>query len=176
MEQLARDCKITSLYEGTNGIQAMDLLGRKLGLQKGMIFKFFIEQIQKTISQAKETKEVEALAIEAEAAVNRLGEIARHLGQTAASARFATAFAHAHPFLEVMGDTIMAWMLLWRAQLAASALNKGTSKKDTAFYEGQMKSAEFFMYSVLPVTLGKMNAIFKANGAAVDISDAAFGG
>jgi len=75
-----------------------------------------------------------------------------------------------------MGDTIMAWMLLWRAQLAASALNKGASKRDTAFYEGQMKSAEFFMYSVLPVTLGKMNAIFRENGAAVDISDAAFGG
>ncbi len=60
VEQLARDCKITSLYEGTNGIQAMDLLGRKLGLQKGAIFKFFIEQIQKTISLAKETKGIEA--------------------------------------------------------------------------------------------------------------------
>jgi methylphosphotriester-DNA--protein-cysteine methyltransferase len=154
----------------------MDLLGRKLGLQKGMIFKFFMAQIRKTILQAKETKGVEALAVEAEAAVNRLEEIARHLGQAAASARFAAAFAHAHPFLEVTGDTIMAWMLLWRAQVAASALNKGASKKDAAFYEGQMKSAEFFMYSVLPVTLGKMNAIFRTNGAAVDISDEAFGG
>jgi alkylation response protein AidB-like acyl-CoA dehydrogenase len=176
VEQLARDCKITSLYEGTNGIQAMDLLGRKLGLQKGTIFKFLIQQIQDTISLAKETQGVEALAIETEAAVNRLGEIARHLGQTATSARFAAAFAHAHPFLEVTGDVIMAWMLLWRAQLAASALNKSAAKKDIAFYEGQMKSAEFFMYSVLPVTLGKMNAIFRADGAAVDISDAAFGG
>ncbi|MBI5590943.1 MAG: acyl-CoA dehydrogenase [Deltaproteobacteria bacterium] len=176
VEQLARDCKIASLYEGTNGIQAMDLLGRKLGLQKGMIFKFFIQQIQKTISSAKETKGVEELATETEAAVNRLAEIARHLGQTAASSRFAAAFAHAHPFLEVMGDTIMAWMLLWRAQLAASALNKGASKKDAAFYEGQMKSAEFFINSVLPITLGKMNAIFRTNGAAVDIPDAAFGG
>ncbi len=116
------------------------------------------------------------LAIETAAAVNRLGEIARHLGQTAASSRLAAAFAHAHPFLDVMGDVIMAWMLLWRAQLAASALNNGTSKKDAAFYEGQLKSAEFFINSVLPVTLGKMNAIFRTNGAAVEISDAAFGG
>jgi alkylation response protein AidB-like acyl-CoA dehydrogenase len=176
VEQLARDCKITSLYEGTNGIQAMDLLGRKLGLQKGAIFKFFIEQIQDTISLAKETKGIEPLAIETAAAVIRLGEIARHLGQTAASSRLAAAFAHAHPFLDVMGDVIMAWMLLWRAQLAASALNNGTSKKDAAFYEGQLKSAEFFINSVLPVTLGKMNAIFRTNGAAVEISDAAFGG
>ena len=176
VEQLARDCKITSLYEGTNGIQAMDLLGRKLGMKKGRIFMFLLQQIQSTISSAKTTQGVEALAIETEAAVNRLGEIAGQLGQTAASSRFAAAFAHAHPFLEVTGDTIMAWMLLWRAQIAASLLNKGASKKDAAFYEGQIKSAEFFIFSVLPATLGKMNAISRANGAAVEISDAAFGG
>jgi len=53
---------------------------------------------------------------------------------------------------------------------------KGAKKKDVAFYEGQLKSAEFFYHSILPVTLGKMETILATNGAAVDISEDSFGG
>jgi hypothetical protein len=65
---------------------------------------------------------------------------------------------------------------LWRATVAAAALQKGAKKKDTAYYEGQIKSAEFFIHTILPVTNGKMKAILETNGAAVDIAEAAFGG
>jgi hypothetical protein len=75
-----------------------------------------------------------------------------------------------------MGDVILAWMLLWRAAAAAQALGSGAKAKDSAFYEGQIKSAEFFIYAILPGTLGRMNAVLKGNGAAVEISEAAFGG
>ena len=53
-EQLLRDCKITSIYEGTNGIQAMDLLGRKLGMNKGRPFMNLLGEMNKTIAAAKE--------------------------------------------------------------------------------------------------------------------------
>ncbi|MGD8445867.1 MAG: acyl-CoA dehydrogenase C-terminal domain-containing protein, partial [Desulfobacterales bacterium] len=49
-------------------------------------------------------------------------------------------------------------------------------KKDVEFYEGQLKSAEFFILTILPTTLGKMDSIVKCNGSAVEISEAAFGG
>ena len=75
-----------------------------------------------------------------------------------------------------MGDTVMAWMLLWRAGIAAKALENGARKKDVAFYEGQIKSAEFFINTEIPITLGRMNSIDAASSAAVDISEAAFGG
>jgi hypothetical protein len=78
--------------------------------------------------------------------------------------------------MEVTGDVVMSWMLLWRATIAARELEKGARKKDAAFYEGQLKSAEFFFYSVLPITLGKMRAILTTNSAAVKISDDSFGG
>jgi hypothetical protein len=67
-------------------------------------------------------------------------------------------------------------MLLWRATLASAALEKGARKKDEAFYQGQLKSAEFFIHTVLPVTLGKMNAILDTSAAAVEIEEASFGG
>jgi alkylation response protein AidB-like acyl-CoA dehydrogenase len=176
VEQLVRDCKITSIYEGTDGIQAMDLLGRKLGMAKGQVFINFLGEIQKTVALAKETGGLEEITTEVEKAADRLGEVAMHLGTVAMSAQFKVAFAAAFPFLEVMGDVIMAWMLLWRAVLAKQKLDAGARKKDVDFYEGQLKTADFFIQTILPASLGKMNGIVKSNSSAIEISEAAFGG
>jgi hypothetical protein len=145
-------------------------------MAKGKVFMNFMGEIQKAISQAKNAEGLDEMTVEFEKAVNRLGEVALHIGKSALSAKFKVAFAHAFPFLEVMGDVVMAWMLLWRAALARQKLNNGAKKKDVDFYEGQVKTAEFFILTLLPITIGKMNAIVKGNGAAVEISEAAFGG
>lgn len=176
VEQLARDCKIASIYEGTDGIQAMDLLGRKIGMKKGKVFMDFLEKIQKTVFRAKTIEEIVPLAEKVEKAMNRLGETAMHLGQKAMSPELKTAFAHAFPFLEVTGDVIMAWMLLWRSSVAAQKIEKGAKKKDVPFYEGQIKSAAFYINTVLPVTFGRMDSIILGDPAAVEISEASFGG
>ncbi|MGD8715458.1 MAG: acyl-CoA dehydrogenase C-terminal domain-containing protein, partial [Desulfobacterales bacterium] len=153
-----------------------DLLGRKLGMLKGQVFINLLAEIQKTTAMARETGQLGELANEVEIAVNRLGEVAMQLGKTAMSPQFNLAFAFAFPFLEVMGDVIMAWMLLWRSALAQQKLAKGAKKKDIDFYEGQIKTAEFFIHCVLPTTLGKMNSILKSNRSPMEISEAAFGG
>ena len=176
MEQLLRDCRITMIYEGTNGIQAMDLLGRKLGLNQGKPFMDLLTQMQKTIMVAKDESGLENLVVKFEEVVNKLGEVALHMGTTAFSEKILYAFAFAYPFMDVTGDVVMSWMLLWRATIAAQQLQNGAKKKDVAFYEGQLKSAEFFYHSILPVTLGKMETILATNGAAVDISEDSFGG
>jgi len=173
VEQLLRDCRITMIYEGTNGIQAMDLLGRKLGMKKGKLFMDLLGEMQKTIAEAKEAG-LEDFAAKIEAAINKLGEVAMHMGKIAMSEKVLSAFAFAHPFMEVVGDVVTAWMLLWRASVAAPKIEK--SKKDADFYKGQVKSAEFFLASVLPITLGKMEAILATNGAAIDIEESSFGG
>ncbi len=176
VEQLMRDTKIASLYEGTNGIQAMDLLGRKLGMNNGAVFMNMLNQMNEIIKRAKETEGLQAMADEFQATVHRLGEVAMIMGKRAMSADFKTAFAHATPFLNAMGDVVMAWMLLWRAQVAATKLAKGAAQKDVAFYKGQIKSADFFIGTVLPVALGSMNAIAKGNKAAIEIDEESFGG
>jgi len=176
MEQLLRDSRITMIYEGTNGIQAMDLLGRKLGLNQGKPIMDLLGAIQKTIAEAKENQMTAGLADKLESAVNRLGEVALHMGQTAMSPKVLNAFAFAHPFMEACGDVLIGWMLLWRAVISARALEQKPKKKDIAFYNGQLKSAEFFVSTILPVTHGKMKAILAINGAAVEIEEAGFGG
>jgi hypothetical protein len=154
----------------------MDLLGRKLGMNKGQVFINFLGEIQKTVAMARETVGLAEITAEVEKAANRLGEVAMHLGTTAMSEKFKVAFAAAFPFLEVMGDVIMAWMLLWRAAVAKQKLDAGAKKKDVDFYEGQLKTAEFFIQTILPATMGRMDGIAKSNGSAVEISEAAFGG
>jgi hypothetical protein len=176
MEQLVRDCRITMIYEGTNGIQAMDLLGRKLGLNKGRPIMDLLGEIQKTLAAAKAIESLQGLTNRVEEAVNRLGEVALSMGQKAMSPEVLKAFAFAHPFMDVCGDVILAWMHLWRATVAGQALEKGPKKKDVLFYQGQQKTAEFFITNILPSTLGKMNAILDTNGAAVEMDEASFGG
>ncbi len=175
-EQLLRDCKITHIYEGTNGIQAMDLLGRKLGLNQGQAFRDLLDEMTKTAADAKGVPGVEGLAAALETVIARLEAVALHMVKTARSEKVLNAYAAAYPFMEVTGDTVMAWMLLWRAAIAARKLAEGAKKKDAAFYEGQIMSARFFINSLLPVTLGKMSAILANDGAVVDISEDAFGG
>jgi hypothetical protein len=176
VEQYARDCKITSIYEGTSGIQAMDLLARKIGTKKGLVFLNFLGEIQHTASKAKAVDELKDLGVRVENTANRLGEVAIHIGQMAMSKDFKVAFAHALPFLYAMGDTIMAWMLLWRAVVASEKLAGKPKKKDVAFYEGQIKTADFFIRTELPVTSGRIDAIQGGCAAAIEISDEGFGG
>jgi hypothetical protein len=83
----------------------------------------------------------------------------------------------------------MAWMHLWRASVAATCLEKlaaGASpgdlaqlagkNKEVAFYDGQLKTAEYFIQAVLPVTMGKMESIIAANNSLVNINSKSFGG
>ncbi len=172
-EQLLRDCKIASIYEGTNGIQAMDLLGRKLGLNKGKPCMDLLGEMNRTIAAAREVKDLEEMAAKVELAVNSLGELAMHMGMTAMSEKMMDAFASAHPFLDVVGDVCMAWLELWRATVAAPKIEKA-KKKDVAFYQGQVKTAEYFITYVLSSTMGKMEALKTNIPSIMEMPDDAF--
>lgn len=171
--QLLRDCRITMIYEGTNGVQAMDLLGRKLGLKKGKPIMDLFGEMLKTVANAKKIPSLEAEAVKVEELFNKLVEVALHMGQAAMSEKVLSAFANAHPFLDATGDVMMAWMLLWRATVAATKLEKA-KKKDIPFYEGLLKSLTFFVDAKLPITIGRMNSLLNTSSAAVDIDAASF--
>jgi hypothetical protein len=87
-----------------------------------------------------------------------------------------------------MGDVCMAWMHLWRASAALPRLEKVakssdvdviretvSKNKDAAFYDGQLKTAEYFIRAVLPITMGRLNAIAGTCAAAVEIHENSFG-
>jgi len=188
VEQLMRDSRIFMIYEGTNGIQAMDLLGRKLAMKKGKLFRDFIDEIRQTITRAKEVQGIEAITEKVEEAVEKLEATAKVLTDRARSGEVLNAFSFAHPFLEVTGDLTMAWMLLWRASVAAPKLAKkagsldpqaveakAAKNKDVAYYAGQLGSARFFINTMLPSALGKMDAIVQGDNTVGEMPEASFG-
>ncbi|MCP4143523.1 MAG: acyl-CoA dehydrogenase [Chloroflexi bacterium] len=175
VEQYLRDCKITSIVEGCSGIQALDLLGRKMPMKNGKVFMALMEKIRETIALAEKIETTKDMAKRLEKAVNRMGEAAATLGAMAMEGKINNALAHSLPFLSAGGDTIMAWMLLWRACVAAPKIEKA-KKKDLSFYVGQVKTAEFFINTVLYETIARYDSIKAGVGAAIEMPDDGFGG
>jgi alkylation response protein AidB-like acyl-CoA dehydrogenase len=176
VEQLARDVRITTIYEGTNGIQAMDLVFRKLAADRGRLFQDLCGEIRALADEAAGVPSLSGLAGGLGEALEGLRETAARLGKAADQGKILDAHAFACPFLEVAGDVVMGWMLLWRALIATRALEGGCGARDTDFYQGQVMSARFFLRSFLPVTLGRMASIRDLCGAPTEISDRSLGG
>lgn len=176
VEQLLRDVRITSIYEGSNGIQAMDLLGRKLTMKNGQLLTDLISEIEITLNKAKDIPQTKGLAEKTAAVMAQWHKSALHLLEVSKGKDILNAYAHACPFMDATGDLVMAWMLLWRAVVAVQKLESNAKKKDIAFYKGQLKSAENFIGTILPITSGKITAILETCSAAVEITEEGFGG
>ncbi len=175
VEQMVRDSKIASIYEGTNGIQAMDFLGRKLPGQKGAILQSLITEMKKGVALAAGIESLGAVSHQVALAVDKLETVCQKTVSAAGSASFQSAFAAAHPLLDATGDVIMAWMLLWRAAIAEGKLaGARVDKKDMAFYQGKVSTARFFIQTILPASLGKLDAVSCEDNPAVMMDEEAF--
>jgi alkylation response protein AidB-like acyl-CoA dehydrogenase len=174
--QILRDVRVTSIYEGTNGIQAMDLLGRKLLMKEGILLYDLTREMRKTLAMAERHDFLTGLAERFEKAMVRFVDAAVKMTRAAQGEKAPEAYAFAGLLLEVTGDVILAWMLLWRTVVAGDSLENEIRNNDADFYKGQIKSAEFFIHTILPVTHGKMDALMDFCSAAITISDASFGG
>ena len=175
VEQLLRDVRVTTIYEGTNGIQAIDFLGRKAFMKNGAVFNTLVSEMRKTVADAESIECLSPLSQSLDGSLSCLADSSAALKPIIENKDPGRAYAAAGPFLNATGDIITAWMLLWRACLAAGQLEKKKKRADIAFYDGQIASARFFIETVLPVTVGKINSINGMSGIAANMSDAAFG-
>ena len=170
VEQMVRDCKIASIYEGTNGIQAMDFLGRKLAGNKGRMLNALVNEIKATIQAARAHDRLARLATKLEAALILFETTCKNTSSAIFSKHMASAFACANPLLEATGDIVMAWMLLWRATIADQKIET----KEAAFYQGKIKAAQFFITTIIPVTMGKLTAITYEDNPAASMEEHLF--
>jgi hypothetical protein len=165
-EQYMRDVKIASIYEGTNGIQALDLLGRKVGRQGGMMFLQFMEFLGKRIDRNKNDEAVRELY---DAVVNQKGRLERitfGFGQARQSGDIDGPLLSATPYLRMFGNLLMAWQLTDQAAIAHRRLEEictdsGATDDDArkaliaedetaAFYHNKTQTARFFIRQILP--------------------------
>ncbi|GAG04295.1 unnamed protein product, partial [marine sediment metagenome] len=170
VEQYMRDVKITSLYEGTNGIQALDLMGRKLGTKGGMLFMQFMQDLAAFVQGNKGHETLGPLVAELEKAQMKLAEAVMGFPATmkAGGLEAVTPILNATPFLEAMGHVCVSWVLQDMAILAQSKLDalleqKGIDASDkkayrafledndeAKFFYGKVQSAAWFTHNILP--------------------------
>ncbi len=146
MEQYVRDARIAMIYEGTNGVQAMDLVGRKLPRHGGKAAMVLFGLISTDITEAKTGPQAE-LAGHLEKAVGQLQAGAMWLMQNGMKDPN-DAGAAAYPFMTMMGIVAIGWMWLKMARAAQAQLDAGEG--DRAFLEAKLITARFYAERILP--------------------------
>lgn len=175
VEQYCRDSKIFSIYEGTNHIQALDLVGRKLGQKGGANVQAFAKDVGAFVAANKDHPVFKEQIATLATAMEALTACAmRFLGWFTGGKMELVPLA-ANRFLEMMSETTVAWLLLEQgviAEKAAAALP--ADHPDKAFYAGKKYAALYFANNVLPSVPLKAQLIAKEDRSSIEIPDAAF--
>ncbi|MBB32768.1 MAG: acyl-CoA dehydrogenase [Acidimicrobiaceae bacterium] len=149
-----RDIRIAGIYEGTNGIQAIDLVGRKLGMRNGEVVSELLNQIDETITTLME---------------NDLQEIGKPLKEANESLKSASEWllqngggstddglSGATPYLRMFGTTVGGWLLAKSAIKAQELLDENTENED--FLNAKIETAKFFSQQLLPQVNGLLSS------------------
>ncbi len=149
VEQFVRDARIAQIYEGTNGIQALDLVGRKLGKDGGRAIQRLFALLSREISDASSDEALKPFLSEFTRAIDDLQASTKWLMDNGL-ANPNQAGAAAYPYMTMMGIVSVGLMWLRMARAATAALANGTS--DRGFYEAKLVTARFFADRVMPET------------------------
>jgi alkylation response protein AidB-like acyl-CoA dehydrogenase len=149
IEQFVRDARITQIYEGTNGIQAMDLVGRKLPKDDGRAIRAFLELVRNDIDEAVHDGDPAEVGAALQPALADLQAATMWLAQHG-MADPDNAGAGAYAYMELMGLVSFGWMWLRMASAASRALAQDRGGGNGDFYEGKLATARFYAARELP--------------------------
>jgi len=150
LEQFVRDARITQIYEGTNGIQAMDLVGRKLPKDGGRAVRSFFELVGRDIAEARAGGgDAAQIATALEPSLQDLQAATMWLAQNG-MADPNNAGAGAYAYMDLMGLVALGWMWLKMAVASERAINDGA--EDNAFHEAKLVTANFYAQRELPLS------------------------
>ncbi|MDQ5985075.1 MAG: 3-methylmercaptopropionyl-CoA dehydrogenase [Syntrophus sp. SKADARSKE-3] len=172
VEQCARDSKITSIYEGTNGIQAMDLFGRKIRMKKGRAFALLVDRMKETVLSAMEIDKLWDSAQELGHAVAAIATLTDSLIAASSTEDAYLAYSWATPYLEILGDVVIGWILIWQAAIAC--LKQAQDTETENYYEAKILTAQFYTNTILPAVHGRIAAINRHDRSLMKIEETHF--
>lgn len=149
MEQFVRDARIAMIYEGTNGIQALDLVGRKLGANGGRAAQRFFKFVQEEIADAKGSNQIGDFVDALEASANDLQTATMWLMQNGMK-NPDNAGAGSTAYMHLFGHVVLGLMWLKIAKIAAEKLDAGTD--DPTFFENKLVTGRYYMRRRMPET------------------------
>jgi hypothetical protein len=178
VEQYCRDAKIFSIYEGTNHIQAMDLVGRKLMQRGSANLQDFLKDTAAFLAAHRDHAAIGPLVAELATAHEALSGTAMRLLSWFQSGKMALVPLAANRFLEMMSEVAIGWLLLDAARIAheaAAKLPEGEAgAKDRAFYAGKVQAAAYFARNVLPNVKSHAEVLEREDTSAMDLPDGGF--
>ncbi|MEO8005158.1 MAG: acyl-CoA dehydrogenase [Betaproteobacteria bacterium] len=145
VEQFYRDNRLNPIHEGTNGIQALDLLGRKAGMQGGAALKALALQIETTIQQSvgQSSEELQRCGAQLDEALDLLLAVTQKLLATMGRGETDLGLANASVYLDLAGHTVVGWMWLRQALIAARKID-GAHVTDGDYYRGKLQACAWF--------------------------------
>ncbi|MBI3786401.1 MAG: acyl-CoA dehydrogenase C-terminal domain-containing protein [Deltaproteobacteria bacterium] len=180
VEQYCRDAKIFSIYEGTNHIQSLDLVARKLNQHGGENFKNYLDEIKQFVAEHAQQPgigtEVRALGT----ATAELERAAFSIMEFFMGGKIDQVTLVANSFLEAMAEVTLGYLLLDAARVAEARRGAEEEEADDApredvdFYTGKIMAAKFFINRILPGVHAKVATIVADDRSALDVPDAGF--
>ncbi|MGO1233403.1 MAG: acyl-CoA dehydrogenase C-terminal domain-containing protein [Marinobacter sp.] len=171
MEQNVRDARIGMIYEGTTGIQALDLLGRKVLMSQGEALKVFTKQVHLFCKENADNEQLQEF-VEPLAAINKeWGDLTMKIGMTAMKNREEVGAA-AVDYLMYSGYAVFAYLWARMAKVAQDKLAEGTSEE--MFYNAKVQTARFYFKRMLPRTKGHADAMLAGADSLLDMPEDAF--
>lgn len=161
VERLARSCKVLSIVEGTNGIQSLDVVLRKILLNPGQYnYSIFRERLLETVASARGVVDAPCVDIVAEG-LEKMDEVISLLGGHLAAGRMEDLLMLATPAQQAMFLLALAWMHLWSLTLALPKVEGGTAEEgdEVAFYRGKVEASRYFLRSEFPKFFGRTRVI-----------------
>lgn len=153
IEQFARDMKIATIYEGTNGIQAIDFIMRKVLKDNAKTFMKIGAKIQKSMARPEAKEYGEELAFMAKN-LEKAQAILEKFGKDAKANKMDAILFHATAFLSFSGNLVSAWLLLDSACVARACLDNAASDEEKAYYQSKMLDFRFFVQHQLVKNVG----------------------
>lgn len=174
VEQACRDSKVFAIYEGTNHIQALDLVGRKLGLDGGAHALAFFKDLTQFVSQHQEDQRLGAWVRALGDAAQAVSGLAQQIAKWGRGPEAARIPMVANGFLEALSEVCIGWLLLDAAVIAEQRLSS-SDPSERHFYAGKLAVAEYFSSWVLPDAAGKVNTLAKTSNVVLDLNPEIFG-
>ena len=150
LQQYLRDIRIMSIYEGTTGIQSLDLLGRKVVMKNGKAMKLLTLEMIQTIKAAETHDTLKPYAKQLKEASKVVEGTLMHLLQFAMAGEHERYVSDATIFMDMMSNVVIAWQWLQMATVAQMAILTGNTNYNLAFYEGKVHTMQFYFKYELP--------------------------
>ena len=168
--QHLRDARITTIYEGTTGIQANDLVGRKIAREGGTTIKGWLQMMNAFNTELARSKNGDIASIRAslQAGTKAVGECVDYIVATAGT-DIKAAFAGAVPFLRLMGIVCGGWQMARAALVAERKLAEGGG--DAAFYKAKISTARFYADHLLVQSAGLADTMVKGSAGVMAVPD-----